>query len=188
MKNKKMFRTLIFSIVTFMAVNFSCGYIDSAREETSNHPVESSVFQTKADKFESRIKHAMQRDAKAQRDIGVMYCNGHGVERDYEKALEWFLKAAEQGDAGAQNGIGVMYCNGHGVEQDYEKALEWFLKAAEQGDPEAQRKVSIMFLLGIGTEKNDAKAMEWSLKADKQGVCLSYTAIGTMYWSGTDVK
>ena len=39
----------------------------------------------------------------AQVNLGVMYRKGHGVERDYSKAANWYRKAAEQGDAEAQD-------------------------------------------------------------------------------------
>lgn len=38
-------------------------------------------------------KAAEQGRADAQCKLGLMYKNGTGVERSYEKAREWFLKA-----------------------------------------------------------------------------------------------
>ena len=66
-----------------------------------------------------------------------MYKNGRGVERSYEKAVEWVLKAADQGLAVAQYNLGDMYFWGTGVEQSDEKAREWFQKAADQGFEDA---------------------------------------------------
>jgi uncharacterized protein len=53
-----------------------------------------------------------------------MYKNGYGVEKDYKKAVEWYIKSAEQGNPSAQNNLGFMYYNGYGVEKDYKKAVE----------------------------------------------------------------
>ena len=46
---------------------------------------------------------------------GIMYYRGKGVEKDYKKAEELFLKAAELGGAAAQYTLGYMYHVGQGV-------------------------------------------------------------------------
>lgn len=74
----------------------------------------------------------------AQRNLGVLYENGHGVVQDYAKAAEWYTKAALQGYSFAQCNLGVLHENGRGVKQDYYKAIEWYTRAAEQGDSIAQ--------------------------------------------------
>jgi TPR repeat protein len=45
---------------------------------------------------------AEQGDAKAQCSLGLIYCNGEGVTKDYIEALKWLRKAADQGDAKAE--------------------------------------------------------------------------------------
>ncbi len=90
-----------------------------------------------------------------------MYHNGMGVQQDYHKAMEYYLKSANQGHAGAQSNIGthsfyfnyqpftnlywsgVLYDNGKGVQQDYHKAMEYYLKAANQGHAIAQFNIGI---------------------------------------------
>ncbi len=90
-----------------------------------------------------------------------MYYNGLGVERDYEKAIEWYSKAAEQGYSTAQNNLGNMYYNGLGVERDYEKAIEWYSKAAEQGNKRALNSLAWTYHLMGDYEK----ALPWAEKA-----------------------
>ena len=65
--------------------------------------------------------------------IWVMYINGHGVDVNYKKAIEWYKKAAEQGHADAQYNLGVMYENGDGVDQSDKMAMRVVRKDA-QGD------------------------------------------------------
>ncbi|MFN7098504.1 MAG: tetratricopeptide repeat protein, partial [Gammaproteobacteria bacterium] len=67
-------------------------------------------------------------------NLGIMYANGRGVEKDYGEAARWYRKSAEQGFAQAQHSLGWMYENGHGVEKDEAKAVKWYRKSAEQGD------------------------------------------------------
>lgn len=81
-------------------------------------------------------------DFLAQKNLGLMYDNGWGVEQSDEKAAEWNRKAADQGDAVAQYNLGTMYKNGLGVEQSYKKAAKWYRKAADQGLAAAKKKLS----------------------------------------------
>jgi TPR repeat protein len=74
--------------------------------------------------------------------LGELYYFGLGVDKDYEKAAEWYQKAALQGDADAQYKLGVCYYYGHGTSQDHTKAVEWLQKAADQGQEDAQKKLN----------------------------------------------
>ena len=58
-----------------------------------------------------------------------MYDEGHGVAKDYKKALEWYGKAAAQGNTGAQHNLGIMYQYGQGVDRNFVKAFKWYLKS-----------------------------------------------------------
>ena len=112
---------------------------------------------------------AEQEDADAQYRLGFKYYMGKGVEQDYAKAFEWYLKSASQGNAEAQNNLGELYDKGKGVEQDSAKAFEWYLKAAEQGDAKGQFNVGALYHKGEGIEQSDSKAIEWYLKSASQG-------------------
>lgn len=112
---------------------------------------------------------AEQYDAQAQYRLGFKYYIGKGVQQNYIKAFEWYLKAANQGHFEAQNNLGELYEYGKGVEQDSAKAFIWYLKAAEQGDALAQSNVGTLYHRGHGVEKDYAKAIEWYLKSASQG-------------------
>src|SRR5437868_3778824 len=45
---------------------------------------------------------AEQGDASAQNNLGVMYENGQGLQKDYRQAHIWYRQAAEQGLASAE--------------------------------------------------------------------------------------
>jgi TPR repeat protein len=76
-------------------------------------------------------------DAEAQFNLGVLYDEGAGVERDLATAADWYRKAATQGFIDAQTNLGIMYYHGLGVDRDHELAAHWFRLAADQGDAEA---------------------------------------------------
>ena len=42
-------------------------------------------------------------------DLGMIYFNGLGVEKDYKKAAQYFAKAARKGHAQAQLNLALMY-------------------------------------------------------------------------------
>jgi hypothetical protein len=76
-------------------------------------------------------------DAEAQYNLGVLYDEGAGVEKDLSSAADWYRKAAEQGFMDAQTNLGIMYFHGQGVPRDHREAMKWFQQAASQGDREA---------------------------------------------------
>ena len=78
-------------------------------------------------------KGAEQGDAGAQYNLGYMYENADGVERDFVIAAEWYEKAAGQGHAKAQNNLAFLYRKGYGVPKNIAKAMELYEKAAGQG-------------------------------------------------------
>lgn len=90
-----------------------------------------------------------------------MYEYGRGVERDYEKSLEWFTKAAEQGHVHAQTELGSKYKSGEGVERDVEKSVYWYIKAGEQGE-EFYSDFIAEDLLNLGRAE---EALPWAIKA-----------------------
>ncbi len=73
---------------------------------------------------------------KAQFEVGLMYENGQGTDKDIAKALEWYLKAAQQGLAEAQFNYGYQLAARENEEEKAE-GLEWIRKAADQGDEAA---------------------------------------------------
>src|SRR5208283_2747356 len=93
---------------------------------------------------------AVQGNAAAQTNIGLMYYKGQGVSKDYEQAARWYEMAADQGYAAAQFNLGYMYDQGQGVLQDYKKAAAWYRLAADQGYAKAQANLGVMYYKGIG--------------------------------------
>ena len=56
----------------------------------------------------------------------MCYEQGNGIDRNLQKAMEWYQKAAEQGIAESQYNLAQCYANGLGVKQDAEKAVFWY--------------------------------------------------------------
>ena len=118
---------------------------------------------------DSYKKAAEAGDRLAQRNLGLMYEEGEGVERDYERAAQWYRRAAAQGDPVAQNKLGRLYSYGFGVPHDYRRAAYWARKAAENGNAEAQYALQSMLVQGLGTSSDSVSAYTWALYSARQG-------------------
>jgi len=100
---------------------------------------------------------ANQGHAEAQRNLGVMYFEGQGVERDPVAAALWYEKAAAQGHSGAQFSLGVMYADGLGVTRDTRKAIDWLRRAADQGHPVAESRLRKLLAEATANPQNSAE-------------------------------
>ena len=80
---------------------------------------------------------ASQGNAVAQYELGALYHQGAGVDKDALRAAYWYERAAQQEYAEAQYRLGNMYLMGEGVRQSDTEAAHWFEKAAQQGHTDA---------------------------------------------------
>ena len=77
-------------------------------------------------------------NAEAEELIGVMYAMGLGVEKNDQRAFEWYLRAALKGHPGAQSGVGWYYEVGRGLTSpDLVRGYMWYVLSAIGGDPDA---------------------------------------------------
>lgn len=101
--------------------------------------------------------------------IGSLYREGLGVEQDWAKAKEWYLKVttAEPKKDDKEMvpfwfSIGSLYFHGGpGIAQDYTEAMTWFLKAAKVGDVEAHYQIGLCYEQGHLNGERNGSAMEW---------------------------
>ena len=63
-------------------------------------------------------KIANEGNAEVQYNLGLIYSNGEGVDKNFSKALYWFKKSASQGNVLAEYKLGYIYDNGLGVKKD----------------------------------------------------------------------
>ncbi|HAS43570.1 MAG TPA: hypothetical protein DCS93_24030 [Microscillaceae bacterium] len=95
-------------------------------------------------------------------ELALCYETGFGIEQDYSKALEWYLKACEDNYPYACYRAGLYYRDGVHHPQntpDFDKSFAAFNKAANLGDRLAKYEVAKAFFYGEGTEKNVDKAL-----------------------------
>ena len=85
-------------------------------------------------------KLADKGDHVAMVALGNMHYRGKGVDLDYQKALDWWMKAYELGNPDAISNIAVLYRDGKGVEKNLMIAYDIFLliQLKNIGGPEIQ--------------------------------------------------
>ena len=84
---------------------------------------------------------AIQGDADAQTNLGVMYHRGDGVPQNDKTAVKWYGLAAKQGNADAQTYLGNAYSDGKGVPKKDMTAVRWYRLAARQGNADAWKNI-----------------------------------------------
>ena len=100
--------------------------------------------------FEEWLPEAEAGNDAAQRNIGLLYQTGRGVDPDPAQAVFWYQRAAAAGNARAQANLGNLYLAGIGVPQDNAVAANWFELAARHGHVVSQFNLGLMYENGIG--------------------------------------
>jgi TPR repeat protein len=124
---------------------------------------------------------------QAQRNLGVIYDQGLGVNKDPAQAALWFRKAADTGNRDATFQLATMYEAGRGVQQSQDQAINWYRKAALLGDADAQVKLGRAYLDGKGVDKDEGEASAWFQRAADQGNFYALNRLGAMYVDGKGV-
>lgn len=105
-------------------------------------------------------------NADAQYNVGLLYMNGLGVEKNSRTARQLFMAAAKQGQADAQYNLGLMYYNGTTVFRSNKDAFNWWEKAAAQNHAPAQYNLGVLYAYGIWVGADINKALElWQASA-----------------------
>ncbi len=100
-------------------------------------------------------------------NLGTLYFNGQGFQKDYVQAHYWFEEAASRGNKYAEFQLGMIYFTGQGVDKDPAKETFWYEKAARQGLPAAQYNLAVNYYNGEGIPQDKVKAYAWMLLAHK---------------------
>lgn len=78
--------------------------------------------------------------------LGAMYASGHGVDKDEDEAIRWWLRAAERGNPVAMRGLAEIYGKGSDAKRNADTAALWTFRALAKGDQDsltAMRKDSV---------------------------------------------
>ncbi len=124
----------------------------------------------------------------ASRYLGMLYADGHGVERSERLAAVHLTFAADSLDPVAVLEMARRYESGRGVTLDQSKAARKYLLAAELEMPDAYPIVARRYDEGNGLREDPGEAAKWFRKAADAGDALSMTRLGAAYAKGRGVK
>lgn len=87
----------------------------------------------------------------------------HYNNKEYQEALDLFLKAGNLNHAASQNFIGVIYHDGLSGNENKELALEWYKKSAKNGNIYAATNAGWMLKGGDGVDHNYNESIKYYL-------------------------
>jgi localization factor PodJL len=131
---------------------------------------------------------ATKGDSKAERDLGLKYLSGDGVQADESQAARWLMRAAYRGEPTAEYWLGTLYARGHGVPEDAFQANHWYEAAAQKGNRRAMHSFAVAYFQGWGVEKNYAEAARWFRSAADLGFVDSQFNLAVLYERGAGIQ
>jgi TPR repeat protein len=140
-------------------------------------------------------------DASALEELGQVYRDGEGIDRDLEKAETLFWKAYAASNNSAElslYSLACAYTKGDGVHKNVPKAIKIYKKLIESGsrssffgeiDPGLYAdELARIYEEGDGVPKDMAEAAKWYRKAAEQGDAYARYALGWAYEKGVGVE
>src|SRR5437764_13826134 len=115
--------------------------------------------------------------------VGVFYNRGFGIDKNDDKAFEWYMKASQQNDINGHYEVGGCYYYGYGVEKNYEKAFEFYQLAADDGLKIALYFLTTCYECNYNTPMSSSylKAFELYKKSAKNGFVPSQYFLAECY-------
>jgi len=123
-----------------------------------------------------------QRDnhASAQYNLGLLYEQGLGVEKNLVAAARWYRAAALQSFPDAEYNLGGLYYRGEGVSRSIDEAVHWWVRAAQQGYAAAQYTLGILLLRGKEVPQNVENGKKWLQLAANHGHIGAVRVLGVL--------
>lgn len=125
-------------------------------------------------------------------DLGRIYANSLGVEKNPEIANGYYVKAlagfqvveSRKAWKYIEYRIGKMFAAGLGTEKDYQTAAQWFSLSADKKYKYAQYSLGALYHRGKGVDQDFQTAFELYLKSAKQGFPYADFEVAKMYRDG----
>ena len=128
--------------------------------------------------------------------LGNLYSQGHGMEKDVAKGIEYYNKVINEGKdmyyiTSAQRSIANLYFTGNKRDSasddddpEYDKAFELYEKSKNMGDLASMYMLGQMYIHGLGVEKDVDKGIELYETAANAGYVPAMRYLGQIYADG----
>lgn len=142
------------------------------------------------------LEEANKGNADALLQIGLMLCNGKGVEKDESRAFEYIERASlKLQDGEAIFWLANCYLRGMGIAKDERKGFDLLFDASQRKNHVASMLLMCYcYISGIGVKTNPQKAKELMLKLQENYSEIDYVPSyihlyhGIMYYHGIGEK
>ena len=131
---------------------------------------------------------AIEGHAESQVLLARLYDEGLGVEKNLEKAFQWYEKSFENGHSEGALAVGWFYEKGEIVDRDLQEAMKMYEFSAAAGNVSAQYNIGVMFAKGRGVQQDYKKAKLWYERAARNGHMLANVNLGNLYLTGRGVE
>lgn len=101
--------------------------------------------------------------------LGDAFQGGRGIERNFNKAEEWFRKAAESGLAQSMCSLGHLLQREGRTPEDLAESIQWFRRAAQLGESSAMTFLGFSYREGKGVCADVRMAADCFIKAHAAG-------------------
>jgi len=132
-------------------------------------------------------------DARALFNLGTLYSEGRGTDRDPLTAELYWSLAADAGHVRAMHNLALSFiarASGLTEEQaalEYEAAVTWLQEAADDGFANSQYSLGKMYQYGLAVDRNDELAAQLFVAAANQGFVNAQYNLGKAYRDGRGV-
>lgn len=121
-------------------------------------------------------------------NLGALYQDGIGCDKDIKKALSLFKQASDLGDGRASKNLYDYYWFKDYIEpheRDRELAKEYLIKATKQGDEYANYTLAQHYYYGSDIfERNNFEAFRYCRQAADMGLIDACSMVASMYENG----
>ena len=149
---------------------------------TLSNPLELAFSQLNKENYQEAFNLFLQcsDECEAMNALGSMYLNGLGVQKNYQKAFEWFKKSSVLFNIEAMCYIGYLYEKGYGVYQSKQKAMQYYQQGSDMGHAECQYNLACLY-----KNNNDLHtALQWYEKSALLKNSQAMYKAGEMYLFG----
>ena len=172
-------------ISIFVILGFLTSFVNADTQLDTKWTKARDLYNAKEYKSALKIwkENVDQGHPKSNHSIGWLYRKGYGVERDLNKAIQYYEKALSLGYANSGYALGYIYENGEAdIKKDNKKMINYYLKAAELGNAWGNLRIGEFYRDGNkGLEQNDSKAISYLKKAAELGNAKANALIGSYY-------
>jgi len=128
-----------------------------------------------------------QGEPKGCAGVGVIFENGKGVTKDFNRALDSYKRACDGNYASGCYSLGLMYGNGRGVPKDEKRALDFYKSACDGSYAAGCTNAGVQYENGQGVKTDVKGASEFYERGCNAGSTRGCINLGILYETGRGV-